>query len=98
MSRDMHQLGAFATATCRCKSNIITNVHLGTEAIHKLEVSDSVSNQFVPKHHRWTQSWWAAMSLMLMAHVPGGAPFSQRSELGGLLSTLRHAKYLREVS
>ncbi len=37
----MHQLGAFATATCRCKSksNIITNVHLGTGAIHEVEVS-----------------------------------------------------------
>ena len=41
MGRDMHQLGAFAMVTCRCKSksNIITNAHLGTGSIHRVEVS-----------------------------------------------------------
>ena len=41
IGRHMHQMGAFATVACRCKSksNIITNVHLGTGAIHKVEAS-----------------------------------------------------------
>ena len=37
----MHHLGAFATVGCRCKSksNILTNVHLRTGAIRKIEAS-----------------------------------------------------------
>ncbi len=37
----MHQLGAFATVGCKCKSksNILTNVHLRTGAIRKMEAS-----------------------------------------------------------
>ena len=39
--RQMHQLGAFATVGCKCKSksNILTNVPLRNGAIRKIEES-----------------------------------------------------------
>ena len=41
IGREMHQLGAFAKGNCKCKSksNIITNAPLGTEPLHRVEIS-----------------------------------------------------------